>query len=423
MIKVENIDVWGFKHAVRGARNPLNSWHKSDSGIAPVADENGYFTKAEFRIGKNDLDLMQRLYKAGTEHRKYARQIFVSMDITAPLYWISEFDTYKIGVTRNSCSFMHRGVSKPFEITDFSIHDERVYEVLSPIEKKEYLLHYPYETNEYKLYIGENGRNYRVYKNGRIIAEEFEYIDTMNRHRILNEKECIPSQTRHGYYEVNLGGKMGNKWMLHRLVATLWIDNPDNLATVNHIDGDKGNNSVENLEWCSLSDNIKIGFQNGLFENGKSLHALYLKWKNAHIVVNPDIKMQILYDHNVNSLTCRELGKKYDITIKQANHLISQHCSNNQELFYLCYVWEKIVCLLNELRDVYLDTKNEQIFQQIRCLLPCGYNQKFTVTMNYENVFNIINQRQGHKLSEWQELCKILKGLPYIKEIAGYEEE
>ena len=111
MIKVEKIDVWGFEHAIRGMRNPMNSWDKSDS----------YFrSETSWGIGKNDLDLMRRLYKAGTEHRKYLRQIFVSMDITAPLYWWKEFDTYKVGTVANSCSTMHKIAAKEFELDDFS---------------------------------------------------------------------------------------------------------------------------------------------------------------------------------------------------------------------------------------------------------------------------------------------------------------
>ena len=109
MIKVDRIDVWGFKHAVRGMRNPLNSWNRSDSDFG-----------INTFIGKNDLDLMRRLYKAGPEHRKYLRQIFVSMDITAPLYWWKEFDTYKIGTTANSCSTMHKIAEKEFTLRDFS---------------------------------------------------------------------------------------------------------------------------------------------------------------------------------------------------------------------------------------------------------------------------------------------------------------
>ena len=115
MLKVENLRTFNWEGALRGLRNPMNSWAKSDSTF----DENGNI----INIGENDLRLMKTLFKAGTEHRKYLRQIFVSMDITAPLYWISELDTYKVGTVRNSCSFMHKGVSKPFEISDFSTHD------------------------------------------------------------------------------------------------------------------------------------------------------------------------------------------------------------------------------------------------------------------------------------------------------------
>lgn len=123
MIKVENIDTWGFKHAIRGMRNPLNSWDKSDSYFEDDIDVN---SKA-FSVGEKDLDLMHRLYQAGTEHRKYLRHLFVSMDITAPLYWWKEFDTYKFvlpdpeHVDTNSCSTMHKIHAKEFEPDDFSI--------------------------------------------------------------------------------------------------------------------------------------------------------------------------------------------------------------------------------------------------------------------------------------------------------------
>lgn len=116
MIKVENIEVWGFEHAIRGMRNPMNSWNKIDSDsccdcedckASSWCDKHNIEHMGKFVIGPNDLSLMKRLYKAGPEHRKYLRQIFVSMDITAPMYWFSEFDTYKIGTTANSTSKMH----------------------------------------------------------------------------------------------------------------------------------------------------------------------------------------------------------------------------------------------------------------------------------------------------------------------------
>lgn len=113
MIKFENEDIWGFEHAIRGMRNPLNSWGKSDSSF----DGN---SEGVFSIGDNDLTLMKKLANAGPEHRKYLRQMFVSVDITAPLYWWKEFDTYKVGTTANSCSTMHTIMNKEFGLDDFS---------------------------------------------------------------------------------------------------------------------------------------------------------------------------------------------------------------------------------------------------------------------------------------------------------------
>lgn len=122
MIKVENIEVWGFEHAIRGMRNPLNSWDKSDSGLPVISatDSEEQIIGSQFTIGEADMFLMHRLYKSGTEHRKYLRQIFISLDIVAPLYWWKEFDTYKIGTTSNSCSTMHKIHSKEFVRDDFS---------------------------------------------------------------------------------------------------------------------------------------------------------------------------------------------------------------------------------------------------------------------------------------------------------------
>ena len=221
MIKVEKIGVWGFEHAIRGMRNPKNSWDKSDSYMCDDRHCGGrccYEAIAEkdcnqpdgYHVGKNDLDLMRRLYKAGTEHRKYLRQIFVSMDITAPLYWWKEFDTYKIGTTANSCSTMHKIHAKEFELDDFShehLHDMFIYQ---------------------------------------------------------------------------------------------------------------------------LKDTIIV---------------------------------------------------------------------------------------LNNARDKYLDTKDKDYWWQMIQLLPSSYNQKRTVTFTYENVMTMIRQRTGHKLDEWRNFVKILKDLPYVREI------
>lgn len=121
MIKIEKIDVYGFEAAIRGMRNPLNSWEKSDSYWTYIENPHtGNTAPFQYFVGENDLDLMRRLYHAGTEHRKYMRQIYVSMDIIAPLYWWKEFDTYKVGTTENSESTMHTLHKRDLTMDDFS---------------------------------------------------------------------------------------------------------------------------------------------------------------------------------------------------------------------------------------------------------------------------------------------------------------
>jgi hypothetical protein len=214
MIKVENVDVWGFKHAIRGMRNPLNSWSKIDSGYvedwSAGKDKPGY---TYFKIGNNDLNLMRRLHKAGPEHRKYLRQVFVSMDITCNHTWWAEFDTYKICTTRNSCSKMHKIHAKEFVVDDFS--HEGIDEV------------------------------------GEKASEHF-------------------------------------------------------------------NKTIEVLEWLRIKFN---------------------------------------------------------------------------------------------------ETQEKKYWRAIIDLLPMGFNLKATVTMNYENVVNIIRQRENHKMFEWNEFVEVLKDLPYVKDI------
>lgn len=133
MLKIENTEVMGWEAAIRGMRNPMNSWEKSDSQYCehPDCEEENSFCDYEcfyrpankgccYEIGNNDIDLMMRLRNAGTDHRKFMRMITVYLDITAPLYWWKEFDTYKVGTVANSCSTMHKIAAKEFTLEDFS---------------------------------------------------------------------------------------------------------------------------------------------------------------------------------------------------------------------------------------------------------------------------------------------------------------
>ena len=128
MIKIENVDVFGWKAAIRGMRNPMNSWEKSDT----------LFDGDMFCMGDNDLNLMKRLAKAGSDHGKFLRTINVTADIVAPLYWWKEFDTYKVGTVANSCSTMHKIHAKEFVLDDFS--HEHLYAPLQDLMPTIYLL-------------------------------------------------------------------------------------------------------------------------------------------------------------------------------------------------------------------------------------------------------------------------------------------
>ena len=222
-MKFEHTEVWGFEHAIRGMRNPLGSWDKSDSDWEFVEDPSviNPNDQVKFVMGENDLKLAQKLIKAGSEHRKFMRQILICVDITAPLYWWKEFDTYKVGTVANSCSTMHKISAKKFEPEDFS-------------------------------------------------------------------------------YE--------------------------------------------------------------------------------HIFIFKD-----------------ENSKERDYTATNA--------------------FTVVVDALNHFRDLYVETKDKDYWWQMIQLLPTSYNQRRTVTMNYENVVSMIKQRTGHKLDEWNEFVRILRDLPYVKEI------
>ena len=245
MIKTENIEIWGFEHAIRGMRNPYESWDKSDSHkiIYEFPENDGTFglrldqvlnSQVSYEIGPKDLKLAKSLFKGGTEHRKYLRQIFVSMDITAPLYWWKEFDTYKVGTVANSSSTMHLIAERPISMDDFSC---------------EHLGYYDMD----------------------ILEDEQPY------------KDMAIGKTRNDYYPTDL-----------------------------------------------LMD---------------------------------------------------------------------------------------IIDMLNHNRNMYKETGDKKYWWQIIQLLPSSYNQKRTVTMNYENVATIIKQRSNHKLDEWRTFIWVLKQLPYVKDI------
>lgn len=162
MIKIENTEVYGWEAAIRGMRNPMNSWDKSDTELTISTQYFGNVStrRTEICIGKKDFALMKTLVEAGTDHRKFLRMVNVTVDITAPLYWWKEFDTYKVGTVRDSCSTMHKITAKEFTIDDFS-HEHLFpgeYGEETPTDILQYLI---CALNKFReLYLKSHNKNY-----------------------------------------------------------------------------------------------------------------------------------------------------------------------------------------------------------------------------------------------------------------------
>lgn len=377
MIKFETNDVWGFEWAFKGMRNPMNSWDKSDS--------NWLFQE----IGENDLALARKLISAGSEHRKFLRQIYVSVDITAPLYFFKEFDQYKVGTVTNSTSTMHRLMAKPFEMNDFSFENLAGYKH----EVKYFVPEVEEEKEEWK--ITTQDEHYKVSSEGRVSHEG----------RILSG-----SIHKDGYIFVNIRGKQYAK---HRVVAEAFIPNPEGKPFVNHIDGNKQNNKVKNLEWCTQSENIKHAHENDLQPKGLSTY----KGK-----FSAEQREEIKEQWDSGKYSKRELSRIYGVSHTCINDIINDKYKYAEKVNVYEEVARPLIDTLNELRDAWLSCEIEEekkkIWYTIIQLLPSSYNQTRTVTMTYENIYTMRQQRRGHKLDEWRiDFFNWSDELPHLKEL------
>lgn len=399
MINVENVAVLGWEHAIRGMRNPMNSWDKSDSEFNVECNicDNEHYNRDDCStslfsangcdntlIGPKDLNLMMRLAKGGAVEAKYRRMIVVYADITAPLYWWSEFDTYKVGTVANSCSKMHKLLSKPFEMNDFS------FDKLPGYKK------------EIKYFIPEVDKKKEEWKP----TIEDKYYMVSNEGRISHDGRILSGSIhKDGYIFVDIRGKSYAK---HRVVAKAFIPNPDNKPFINHIDGNKQNNKIENLEWCTQSENIKHEVKYNLQPSGLSTY----KGK-----FTPEQREEIKHFWDSGEYSRREIALMYGVSHTCINDIINDKYKYAEKTNVFEEVARPIIDILNELRDSYFicedETDKKHIWYSIVQLLPSSYNQKRTVMLNYEVLSNIYKSRKNHKLDEWREFCKFIETLPY----------
>ena len=373
MIKIENIDVYGWDVAIRGARNPMNSWDRMDS----------CYNNGEFEIGENDYKLLKNLTIAGPEHRKWNRMVTVTMDITAPMYWFSEYDTYKVGTVANSTSKMHKLLSKPFEMSDFSF---------------DHLTGYRNEVKQFIPPIDELNEEWKDIQYGYKIS---------NQGRVKNPQGKILGGSTHkdSYRFVTIKGK---QIPIHRIVAENFIENKYDKPFVNHKDGNKMNNSVDNLEWVTQQENIQHSYKNKLQPSTVKTY----KGK-----FTDEQRQQIKDEYNNTDISRRQLALKYNVSHTCICDIINDKYKYADKVNTYEEVARPLVDTLNELRDMWFreedETVKKEIWYNILQLLPNSYNQKRTVHLNYEVLGTMYKQRRHHKLSEWQVFCDTIKTLPY----------
>ena len=384
MIKFEKTEVFGWEAAIRGLRNPKNSWDKSDSRWEDQSND-----EVKWIIGDNDMKLMQALRKSGSDHRKFLRMITVYVDITAPLYWWSEFDTYKVGTVANSCSKMHKLLAKPFEMSDFSFDK---------------IPGFKHEIKQFRPEVDEEAELWR-----RVDAD----YDVSNQGRVRHGSRILSGSVhRDNYILVTLHGK---QIPVHRLVAEAFIPNCEKKPEVNHIDGNKMNNAVDNLEWVTRAENQKHAVDNGLQPKPTKTY-------QGKFTAEQREEIKRLWDSGMFSR--RQLSKKFSVSHTCINDIINDKYKYAESTNVFEEVARPIVDTLNELRDSYFACENEvskkQIWYSILQLLPSSYNQRRTVMMNYEVLNNIcrIGRRLDHKLDEWRVgFMDWARGLPYANEL------
>lgn len=398
MIEVFDIRVRGWEMAIKGMRNPMsiyggenNSWDKADST---------FFEDRIIELGPNDLDLACRLVKSGPEHRKFLRMIHVQMNILAPMYWFMEFDQYKIATTTSGTSKMHRLLKKPFELSDFS------FDIITKTEEEQKNKYFDVEfTGTLESKPIEGFDDYIIWNNG--VVERINFTHH-------NQKKYIqPCVNSSNYKKVVLKdneGKAKNCY-IHRLVANAFIPNPDNKPEVNHKDGNKWNNNLENLEWATKQENALHAFDMGL----RTITS-YNKHRVSKTTRRFDEK-EIKEIHRLfeeEKMTKKEIAKIFNCSDSIICNILNGKTYKQIELTSYDMI-KVIIDSLNELREKFLKTKDMKYWYAVLELLPNSYNQFRTVDFSYETALNIVNQRHNHKLDEWRKFADILlTELPYL---------
>lgn len=430
MIELKTIEIAGLLAASQAVRLPHNKPARSEGFFdCKVAegeyDEVNFTSQCSVGIIRDDLRLMEVLKKRGDEHAKVLRGIIVWASVKAPRYIWQEFDTYRIGADKlSSESTMHTIGNGNLTIENFSVSDI-VKESLTPNVKEEETQKLYIEKPEVleSRIIEKYGREYEVWNDGRVFAMPFTTSDAMPdgsiRNRFHEKKQLKYGERQNptGYFQIGLGGRKGRAYQLHRLLAECFIPNPNNYPVVNHKDGNKGNCSISNLEWCTSSYNNKHAFDTGLKTYG--IRQKYLSFKNSKKYNEDDVIAWITMHES--GMTYQKMHEETGIAISVLNQAIlgktQKRLSEYSEEFETALRYELVIDQINKLALLYNEDKDTYLLEEIKRLLPESFIQSRIINFSYQTLRRIYYQRYNHRLPEWRKFCGWIETLPFAKEL------
>lgn len=432
-MKIETLEIAGFASVLRALRLPFGKDCRSEVVCdCQIPKGNVIQTASYSNIDEKDNKLMSTLVKRGDEHAKCIRGLIVYAEISAPLSFWSEADTYRIGTERlSSESTMHTIGNGGISIYDFNVPDI-IYEILG--DSKEI------QRNIEPLFIEEPkdlkrvnkvyfGREYEIWNNGDIYAMPFDTDEILpngtHRSRHFDKQKIKIGKTKNqqGYYQVRLGGRDGRTMLLHRVLAECFVENPNKYDIVNHINGNKSDCSISNLEWCTSSYNNKHAFDNGLKE--VSIKQRYFLYKKRLRWTDDDIKEWSYLREN--GYTLKQIAEKYDTTEKivcqYTNGDRYKNISDLSYYFSMAKYYEDLIDKVNELSSLYEESGDFEYVCRIKEMLPTSFIQKRVQQFSYQCLRRIYFQRRNHRLPMWHDFCAWIESLPYAHELIICDKE
>lgn len=426
MLEVKTLEIAGFCSVLQALRLPFGKECRSDVYYKNSLSDLQYDSESRSLIDAKDMKLLSTLVKRGDEHSKAIRGLIVYAEISAPLSFWSEADTYRIGTERlSSESTMHTIGNGGVSIYDFNVPDI-IYEILGGSKETQrniepLFIEKPKELKKVnKVYFG---REYEIWNNGDIYAMPFDTDEILpngaHRSRHFDKQKIKIGKTKNqqGYYQVRLGGRAGKTMLLHRVLAECFVENPNKYDIVNHINGNKSDCSISNLEWCTSSYNNKHAFNCGLKEI--SIKQRYLHYKRMIRWSDEDIREWSIMREN--GFTLREIAEKYETTEKiicqYTNGDRFKNLSDLSYYFSIAMYYEDLINRINELASLYEESSDFEYVCRIKEILPTSFIQKRIQSFSYQCLRRIYFQRRNHRLPMWHDFCKWIETLPFAKEL------